>query len=286
MNRAYRNVPFAPSRSYLIKQGDGTIYTAEVYGKTRRQEFGGNNQIVRHDGSTGIATAQYSGLTRTGSTIESTYPNGESTHYEKIGTRWRVAYNTGEALTASACRCQLSGYPLPPGRMMFDMIVQFGDATDNWTLTTDDVSPALFWQLKPTVGQPVWALTVDTDAADSSKLDIAFSRRQYVSTGSVVRAGTASGLERHTPINVVVDGLFTFDSTGWIECRVNNRVIYSAENITTLQPDTSTYYQMIWGLYLFNDLVPASAPTRVTWWDRNRVIVPRASERTIRLVGA
>lgn len=277
--------PFSPSEDYSVVQGDGSIYSSLVFSKTRRTDFGGNKPLVWYDGATGISTAQYSGLTRTGSTIESTYPNGEANHYERIDTRWRLAYNTGEALTASACRCQISSYPLPPGRMIFDMVVQFGDDTNNWTLTTDDVSPALFWQLKPSVGQPAWSMTVDTDATDPTKLDIGLSHKDYVNSGAVVRMATASGLSRHVPINLTVDGMFTFDNTGWLEWRVNGRPIYSAENIVTLQPDSATYYQMIWGLYMFNDLVPASAPTRVTWWDRNRVLTRYPVERTVRRLG-
>jgi len=285
--------PFSPREDYSVLQGDGTTYTASVGAKTRRHDYGGSLPIVRHDGATGIEFAQHSGVTNSARTIEDTYPTGEAGHYERLGPKWRIAYTTGEALTAGTARCQLLSYPLPPGRMTFDMNVQFGDSTDNWTLTTNGTSPALFWQLKPNAGpQPAFQLNVDTDSTNAAKLEIYFNYKELSFTGSVTRLVTVRGLDRHVPINVAVDGLFTFGTEGWVELRVNGEVEYRRDNFKTLQTDTDTYYHMHWGLYMWNDTNPATAPTRVTWWARNNVLVPQdvvrdiATDRPVRLMVA
>jgi len=277
--------PFSPREDYSVLQGDGTTYTASVGAKTRRHDYGGSLPIVRHDGATGIEFAQHSGVTNSARTIEDTYPTGEAGHYERLGPKWRIAYTTGEALTGGTARCQLLSYPLPPGRMTFDMNVQFGDSTDNWTLTTNGTSPALFWQLKPNTGpQPVLQLNVDTDSTNAAKLELYLSYKELSFTGSVTRLVTVRGLDRHVPINVAVDGLFTFGTEGWVELRVNGEVEYRRDNFKTLQTDTDTYYHMHWGLYMWNDTNPATAPTRVTWWARNNVLVPQDVVRDIATV--
>lgn len=270
---------FAPGRDYSILQGDGNYASQSVGGKVRRQEFGGSKPIVWGDGACGLSTVQWTPVggptnTRNSSSIESTYPNGEAGHWALstvLGVpSWRIAYNTGEDLTAGTCRCQMSGYPTQAGLFAVDMEVQFGDATDNWALTTAGTKAVLIWQLKPTSGQPVWSINIDTDSTDATKLEMSLSRKA-TAAGSVVNAGRKRGLARHTRITTRIEALLSYATNGWITWWVNGEPIYAADGIATLQPDTSTYFQPIFGLYMFQDVDPLTAPTRVLHLIRHRL---------------
>lgn len=255
--------PFCPYANYTIPLPSGSS-SQSVGGKTRRQRFGGLAPIVHADGATGISTVQHSGLTRNASTIESTYPNGESDHWEKRGDLWRIAYNTGEALTSSAARCQLSCYPLPLGLHRWDIAVQFGDDANTWSLPASGNSPVLFWQLKPTSGQPSMSLTVDTDSTDGTKIEI-FLAHKATAAGAVSRLFTQRGLSRHTMYRMTVEALLSYGSDGWVRWSLNGSPLHGSSR-NTLISDATGLHQTIWGIYAYNNTDPGTAPTRITWW--------------------
>jgi hypothetical protein len=272
---------FAPSSNYYVDLPDTTKYLSDVASKTRRQAFGGNYPIVWPDGACGLATVNANGNTRTSTTIQTTYPNGEYGYWWKDSTGgWILQYTTGDSLTSGAARTQLNAWPINPGLWQFDMQYRFGDLQIPWELQANGNSPTLIWQLKPSDGNPCWNLTTDTDTSDPTKINLVLYRRTVIS-GSATASATVSGLNPTSVLSTRIVSKLSYYSDGWVKWYVNGSLVYDETGITTLATNTTSYHQPVAAVYMYNNTNPATAPTRRLYIQKFEVSNMVNPERTV-----
>lgn len=244
-------------------------HTVVMGGVLRCLAYGGRLPFV-DGGVTNLATMQCAGVTVSASQIETSYPIGFSGRIERNGGDWLLAYRTGDPITAGKARVQVNLPPLPPGDYTHAFSVRLGSDLpgEAWEMRAPAASPVLLWQLKsqsPTAPQPVLSVNADTDPFDAERLVVFVAYKPIGSAAGPERAAAVFGIERHSVINVELAGRWAPDDSGFVRVSINGDQVCTIRG-RTMSDDTP--HQVGAGAYLYTHADPATAPTRVTRWQR------------------
>lgn len=199
-------------------------------------------------------------------------------HTVKNSGQLMVRYKAGDGIVAGAARSTLVSYPVPPRtHVRWELEVSFGsvDGENMWPLTTPDLSPVLFWELKsPNAGTPALQAVADTDPKDPTKLRLKLMSKAGLAP-ALVLIGQASGIPRATPIPIVIEAFLDERETsaggkGRVRAWINGVLIGDLTGPTlTVGPNEHVFHL---ATYAYKELKPAPY-TRATFWKTARMMV-------------
>jgi len=198
-------------------------------------------------------------------------PQGIPGRIEISGDRTIIGYRAGDHPVAGKCRTQISSFPVPSRRrVIWELEFTLGDDStgNNWPHAPTGLHPVLIWQHKAPDSQPSMTLVVDADHSDSSLLSLIFGRKGGKAT-QVVRLSQVNGLERHRPINVILEAYLDEreileGGAGYWRAWVNGELRLDSFG-PTLSSLANEPHQWFLATYLYQDAQALNSSWMVYW---------------------